>query len=475
MTRISDMLDQEQQHEAKDLERGLKDRHIQLIAIGGAIGVGLFLGSAKAISKAGPALLVTYAFAGLAVFFIMRALGELLIHRPVAGSFAIYAEEYVSPWAGYVTGWTYWFTWVVTGMAELTAVGVYFHYWFPEIPQWVPALGTLVVLYGANLIAVKVFGEMEFWFALVKVVTIVAMLVIGLSIIFFGVTDLGKTASFSNLWSHGGFAPMGMVGVVLTLQIACFAYTGVELIGVTAGEAQNPEKVLPHATNSVTWRILIFYIGALIVLMSLVPWNELNPNMSPFVTVFEKIGIPAAAGIINFVVITAAASSCNSGIFSTGRMLYTLAQFKQAPAALGKVNKSHVPANAVSLSALFMLVGVGLNYLVPEEVFTYVTSVATVGAVWTWGIIVWAHLKYRKAVEQGLAKPVFFRMPGAPYANWFVLAFLLLVTGFLAFDAGTRVALYVAPIWFALLTVGYLLSKSRADIETSALTSGTSR
>ncbi|NMG28913.1 amino acid permease [Aromatoleum evansii] len=475
MTRISDMLDEEQKHESKDLERGLQDRHIQLIAIGGAIGVGLFLGSAKAISKAGPALLVTYAFAGLAVFFIMRALGELLIHRPVAGSFATYAEEYVSPWAGFVTGWTYWFTWVVTGMAELTAVGVYFHYWFPDIPQWIPALGTLVVLYGANLIAVKVFGEMEFWFALIKVLTIVAMLVIGLVIIIFGVGDLGKTASFSNLWSHGGFAPMGMVGVVLTLQIACFAYTGVELIGVTAGEAQNPEKVLPHATNSVTWRILIFYIGALIVLMSLVPWNELNPNMSPFVTVFEKIGIPAAAGIINFVVITAAASSCNSGIFSTGRMLYTLAQFKQAPAPLGKVNKSHVPATAITLSALFMLVGVALNYVVPEEAFVYVTSVATVGAVWTWGIIVWSHLKYRQAVKQGLATAVFFRMPGAPFANWFVLAFLALVVVFLAMDAGTRVALFVAPVWFALLTAGYLISKSRAASENGVLASETSR
>jgi len=473
MTRINDLLDEEQRHEGKDLERGLKGRHIQLIAIGGAIGVGLFLGSAKAISKAGPALLLTYAFAGLAVFFIMRALGELLIHRPVAGSFATYAEEYVSPWAGFVTGWTYWFTWVVTGMAELTAVGIYFYYWFPEIPQWIPALVTLVVLYGANLIAVKLFGEVEFWFALVKVVTIVAMLVIGLVVIVFGLGDLGKTASFSNLWSHGGFAPMGMVGVVLTLQIASFAYTGVELIGVTAGEAQNPEKVLPQAINSVTYRILVFYIGALVVIMSLVPWNELNPNMSPFVTVFEKIGIAAGAGIINFVVITAAASSANSGIFSTGRMLYTLAQFKQAPAVFGKVSKSHVPAAAITLSAAFMLVGVALNYLVPEEVFTYITSVATVGAVWTWGIIVWAHLKYRQAVKRGEAAPVSFRMPGAPYANWFVLTFLLLVIVFLALDAGTRVALYVTPVWFALLTVGYLISRSRAS--NRAVTAETSR
>ncbi|WP_448956202.1 amino acid permease [Labrys neptuniae] len=473
MTHVKELLDQEQRHKEGDLERGLKDRHIQLIAIGGAIGVGLFLGSAKAISKAGPALLLTYAFAGLAVFFIMRALGELLIHRPVAGSFATYAEEYINPWAGFVTGWTYWITWVVTGMAELTAIGIYFHHWFPDLPQWVPALTALVLLYGANLIAVKVFGEMEFWFALIKVATIVGMLIIGLAVIIFGIGDLGKTASFSNLWSQGGFAPMGAVGVVLTLQIACFAYTGVELIGVTAGEAKNPEKVLPHATNSVTYRILLFYIGTLTILMALVPWNQLDPNMSPFVTVFEKIGIPAAAGIINFVVITAAASSCNSGIFSTGRMLYTLAQFKQAPEMLGRVSQSHVPANAITVSAALMLVGVALNYLVPEEVFTYVTSVATLGVIWTWGVIVWAHLKYRQAVARGDAAPVFFRMPGAPYANWFVLAFLILVTGFLALDAGTRVALYVTPIWFVLLTVGFLISRSRSGH--GSLAGGTSK
>ena len=440
-----------------ELERGLKDRHIQLIALGGAIGVGLFLGSAKAIHKAGPLLLVSYAIAGLAIFFIMRALGELLVHRPVAGSFATYAETYVSPWAGFVTGWTYWFTWVVTGMAELTAIGIYTHYWFPAIPQWVPALATLAVLLGVNLIAVKVFGELEFWFALIKVVTIVATLVLGVAIITTGWGPLGQTASFTNLWSHGGFAPVGMVGVVFTLQIACFAYTGVELIGVTAGEAESPEKVLPKATNSIVYRILIFYIGALVVIMSLVPWNELSPDMSPFVHVFDKLGIPAAAGIINFVVITAAASSCNSGIFSTGRMLYTLAQFKQAPARLGRVNARHVPAAGIVMSAAFMLLGVVLNYLVPEAAFLYVTSITTIGAVWTWGIIVFSHLRYRRAVRLGHAAAVAYRMPGAPFTNWFVLAFLAVVLVCLSLDASTRVALYIAPLWFALLTIGYRL------------------
>lgn len=459
MTGIDELLDEKQQQEAKDLERGLKSRHIQLIALGGAIGVGLFLGSAKAIHQAGPALLLSYAFAGIAVFFTMRALGELMIHRPVTGSFAIYAEEFIGPWAGFFTGWNYWFMWVVTGMAELTAIGVYFHYWFPAIPQWIPALAALVILTATNMIAVKLFGEFEFWFALIKIVTIVGMILLGLAIILFGITDLGATASFSNLWAHGGFSPVGLIGVLMTIQIACFSYTGVELIGVTAGEAENPEKVLPQATNGITYRILFFYIGALIIIMSLVPWNQLSTAGSPFVQVFDRIGIPVAGGLINFVVITAAASSCNSGIFSTGRMLYTLSQFKQAPALFGTVNKRHVPASGILMSAACMLFGVLLNYLVPEEVFTYVTSVVTVTAVWTWGVIVWAHINYRRAIDRGLAKPVFYRMPGAPFSNWFVFAFLFLVMVFLGFNAETRIALYITPFWFALMTISYRLSK----------------
>lgn len=457
------MLDEEQAHESSDLTRGLKERHIQLIALGGAIGVGLFLGSARAISKAGPGLMISYATGGLVIFFIMRALGELLLHRPVAGSFATFAEEYVSPWAGFATGWSYWFMWVVTGMAEITAVGVYFHYWFPDLPQWIPALAALFVLYGTNLIAVGLFGELEFWFALIKVAAIVALLVVGLVVIVFGVGELGKTASFSNLWSHGGFFPTGVLGVVLTLQIVMFAYQGVELLGVTAGEAQNPETTLPRATNSVVYRILIFYIGALLVIMSLVPWNQLNPGESPFVLVFDRIGLPGAAGVINFVVITAAASSCNSGVFSTGRMLYTLAQFGQAPRAFGKVNTRHVPAAGITASVAVMLLGVVLNYFLPERVFVYVTSVALIGSLWTWALIVIAHLGYRRAVAAGTAKPVPYRMPGSPYTNWFVVAFLVMVAVFLGLDEGTRVALYVAPIWFTILGVGYQIVKSRAS------------
>jgi AAT family amino acid transporter len=444
---------------ATDLSRNLRNRHIQLIAFGGTIGVGLFLGSARAIHSAGPALILAYALGGVAIFFIMRALGELLTYRPVAGSFATYADEFCGPLPGFITGWSYWFAWVVTAMAELTAIGVYVRFWFPTVPQWLPGLVALFLLYGSNLLAVRMFGELEFWFALIKVVTIVGLIVSGLAVILFHVGDLGASASFANLWSHGGFLPFGILGVLLTMQIVMFAYEGVELIGVTAGEAQNPSVVLPRATNGIIVRILIFYIGAVLIIMSLVPWNELSPSVSPFVFVFEKIGVPAAAALINVVVITAATSSCNSGIFSTGRMLWSLAQRGQAPRVFATLNSQRVPAAAIHATAVLLLIGVALNYVVPEDVFTWVTSVALVGTFWTWGIILVSHRNYRRAVVAGTAAPAPFRMPGAPFANWVVLAFLVAVSGMLALDPGTRVALYVAPVWFALLICGYSLTR----------------
>jgi len=446
----------------EDLHRGLKNRHVQMIAIGGTIGVGLFLGSATAIQKAGPGLVVSYAIGGLVMFLIMRALGELLLYKPVSGSFATYAKEFVGPWAGFMTGWSYWFMWVATGMAEITAVGIYVHYWHPAIPQWVPALLTLSLLYFANLITVKLFGEIEFWFALIKVVTIVSVIVIGLTIILFKFGDLAKTAGLSNLWTHGGFFPFGPLGVLLPLQMVMFAYQGLELIGPSAGETENPEHVLPHAINSVVAWMLTLYTGALLIIMSLIAWNQLSPSTSPFVLVVERLGIPAGADIINFVVITAAASSCNSGIFSTGRMLYGLARLAQAPRVFGKVSSRSVPAVGITASAAMMLSGVVLNYVVPERVFVYVTSISLLGSLWTWALIVIAHLGYRKAVAAGRIRPGAYRMPGSPYTNWFVLAFLILVAMLLNLDKGTRVALYVAPFWFVLLGIGYQIAKRRA-------------
>jgi amino acid transporter, AAT family len=448
-------------HPDASLSRNLANRHIQLIAIGGTIGVGLFLGSAKAIHSAGPGLLLAYAVGGVAIFFIMRALGELLSYRPVSGSFASYAEEFCGPFAGFVTGWSYWFMWVVIAMAELTAIGIYVRYWFPDVPQWLPALVALVLLYGSNLLAVRVFGELEFWFALVKVVTIVALIVLGLAVIVFHVGSFGATAGFGNLTSHGGFLPFGIGAVLATLQIVMFAYAGVELIGVTAGEAENPAVVLPRATNGIILRILIFYLGALVIIMSLVPWNELSPDVSPFVFVFQKLGIPGAAGIITLVVITAAASSCNSGIFSTGRMLWSLAHRQQAPRRFGVLNAQRVPAAGIHASAAVMLIAVVLNYVVPKEAFTWVTSITLIGTLWTWGIIMVAHRNYRRAIQARTVAAAPFRMPYSPLANYVVLTFLVAVTAMLWRDKDTRVALYVAPFWFGLLGISYALRRRK--------------
>jgi amino acid transporter, AAT family len=447
------------------LTRGLSHRHIQLMALGGTIGVGLFLGSARAIQIAGPSLLLSYALGGVIVFLIMRALGELALYKPLAGSFSTYAHEFIGPWAGFVTGWTYWFMWVVTGMAEITAAGLYVKFWFPQVPQWVPAFLSLFCIFAINLIAVKLFGEIEFWFALIKIVTILALIVIGFVMMMTGIGNHGEPVGFSNLWVHQGFFPHGIGGTLFALQMVMYSFLGIELIGLTAEEARDPEKTLPSAINKTSWRILIFYIGALTIIMALYPWTELDGKTSPFVLTFERIGIPIAAGIINFVVLTATLSSANSGIFSIGRMLFTLARTQQAPASLSKVSKRKVPARAITVSSIALFAGVMLNYLIPEHAFVYITSVATIGALWTWGIIVYVHLQYRKAVKKAGSPLSHFHMPGSPWTNWLVLLFLGVVLVLLGFTKDTRIALYVGPIWFAILAISYRFVAKRSSTE----------
>jgi len=445
---------------SEGLVRGLKNRHVQMIALGGAIGSGLFLGSAEAIHKAGPSLLLAYALGGMAVFFMARALGELLLYRPVAGSFATYAEEFVGPWAGFVTGWSYWLLWGLVGIAELTAVGVYMRYWFPDLPQWVSVLVMLGLLVTTNMLHVKVFGELEFWFALVKVIAVVALLLFGVAVIAFGAG--GMEGSVSNLWTHGSVFANGFTTTLLVFPIALFAFGGIELVGVTAGEAEDPGKTMPRAINGALFRILVFYIGAIVVIMSLVPWDQISPDFSPFVTVFDHFGIPAAAGLINFVVLTAAASACNSGIYSCGRMLHVLAKAKQGPALFGPLNSQHVPTRGILASGFFMLAGVLVNYVVPKQAFIYVISVVVVIQLWTWAIIIVSHLGYRRAVAAGKAAVSPYRMPGAPYTGYLTLAFFTLILILLGFDGDTRIALYVSPVWFVLMAIGWQVVKKRA-------------
>ncbi|AFH62608.1 amino acid permease [Paenibacillus caseinilyticus] len=440
-----------------ELHRGLEQRHITLMSLGAAIGVGLFLGSASAIKLAGPGILLAYAMAGLIMFFIMRALGEMAIHQPVAGSFSRYAREYISPVFGYLTGWNYWFLWIVTCMAEITAVGIYMEYWFPGTPRWIWALGALVIMSAVNLIAVKAYGEFEFWFALIKIVTILFMIVTGLGLILFGFGNGGAAVGISNLWSHGGFFPNGVSGVLMSLQMVFFAYLGIEMIGVTAGEVQNPRRTLAKAIDSVFWRILIFYVGALFVIMSIYPWNEIGQQGSPFVLMFGKLGIGAAAGIINFVVLTAALSSCNSGIFSTGRMLFNLARQGEAPSRFGRLTGSGVPGFAILASAGALLIGVVLNYIVPEKVFVWVTSISTFGAIWTWAMILISQIGFRRRLPKQELAGLTYRMPLFPAASYLCLAFLFFVVCLMAYFPETRIALVVGPLFLVLMSGMYYL------------------
>jgi amino acid transporter, AAT family len=439
----------------QELHRGLEERHITLMSLGAAIGVGLFLGSASAIEMAGPAILFAYALGGAVMFMIMRALGEMAIHQPVAGSFSRYARNYIGPLAGYLTGWNYWFLWIVTCMAEITAVGIYMKMWYPDVPTWIWALAALIIMASINLLAIKAYGEFEFWFALIKIVAIVLMIVTGLGMIIFGFGNGGVATGISNLWENGGFAPNGVKGILMSMQMVMFAFLGIEMIGVTAGEVKNPEKSIARAVNTVFWRILLFYVGALFVIMSIYPWDQIGTQGSPFVLTFEKIGIGQAAGIINFVVLTAALSSCNSGIFSTGRMLFNLAEQKQAPAKLHSVGKTGVPSTAILVSAAALLIGVVLNYLVPEKVFVWVTSISTFGAIWTWSVILVSQLKFRKGLSDEEKAEIKFKMPLYPFGSYIALAILIFVVGIMAYFPDTRIALIVGPVWLILLTAIY--------------------
>lgn len=443
------------------LNRGLKNRHVQLIAIGGAIGTGLFLGSGHSIALTGPAILFAYIITGIICFLMMRALGELLLSNTEYHTFIEFVQDYMGEKTAFVTGWTYWFCWISVAMADITAVGIYVKYWFPSIEAWIPSLVTLIILLLMNLVTVKLFGEMEFWFACIKVVAIIALIVLGLYFILTGQPTSAGVASFSNLWSHGGWFPKGMDGFIQSFQMVVFAFAGIELVGLTAGETENPEKVIPKSINSIPVRIILFYVGALGVIMSIFPWDSVNPDRSPFVEVFLAVGIVGAASMVNFVVLTSAASACNSGVFSTSRLLYSLAKRNHAPGILEILTSKQVPANALFLSVLVICLVVALQYVVAEGVFVIISSVSTFCFLYIWGIITICHMKFIRKRPDLAAKRV-FKMPLFPFLNYLVLAFFAFVIVTLAFNPATRVALFVTPVWFIMLLLIYQLKKEIA-------------
>ncbi|CPR21143.1 D-serine/D-alanine/glycine transporter [Brenneria goodwinii] len=448
------------------LRRNLTNRHIQLIAIGGAIGTGLFMGSGKTISLAGPSIIFVYMIIGFILFFVMRAMGELLLSNLNYKSFSDFAADLLGPWAGFFTGWTYWFCWVVTGIADVVAISAYAQFWFPDLSQWISSLLCVLLLLSLNLATVKMFGEMEFWFAMIKIVAIVALIVIGVALIIMKFpSPSGSVASFSNLWNNGGMFPKGIGGFFAGFQIAVFAFVGIELVGTTAAETKNPKVVLPRAINAIPIRIIMFYVFSLIVIMSVTPWSAIAADRSPFVEMFILVGLPAAASVINFVVLTSAASSANSGVFSTSRMLFGLAKQGDAPKRFGVLSKRAVPSAGLLFSCICLLSGVVLIYLIPNvmTVFTLVTTVSAILFMFIWSIILCSYLTYRKKRPQSHASSQ-YKMPWGIFMCWVCLAFFAFVIVLLTLQHDTLQALVVTPLWFIILAIAYQFFRKKKQL-----------
>lgn len=428
------------------LSRTLSGRHINMIALGGTIGTGLFLGAGDSIQKAGPTILLVYIITGFFVFSMMRALGELLLTDHSQTVFIGFIKKYLGERTGFVMGWTYWLGWVIIAMAELTAIGKYMQFWFPKTPAWLWELLFLGILYSMNIIAVKAFGETEFWFALIKIVAIVAMILIGVVMVVFHIRSESGVTKLSTLWQHGLIANHGN-NLLAAFQMAFFAFLGVEFVGITAAETKNPLQTIPKSINSIIIRILIFYIGALLAIMTIQPWTNYSANTSPFVQVFSGIGIPAAAGIINFVILTAAASSLNSALFTTGRMIFSLSPKNSF---FNKLNKHYIPMRGITLSAVLVASVIGLNYIFPEDAFGIVTSTASATFIVIYISLLLTHIKYRKS-EQFANGEKLFLMPGAPYSNYLTILFMATVFLILLFSPNTMITTILAVVWFIVL------------------------
>jgi len=424
--------------------------------MGGAIGTGLFLGSAHIIQSAGPSILLGYAIGGLIAFLIMRQLGEMIVHEPVTGSFSYFAFKYWGKFSGFLTGWNYWILYILVAMTELTAIGKYINWWWPHIPAWSSVLFFFVIVTILNLANVRIYGESEFWLSMIKVLAIVAMIVFGLYLIVTAGAD--STISISNLWSHGGFFPNGFSGLFYMLAFMMFAFGGIELISMAAAETENPEKNIPKAVNQTVIRIFLFYICSLAILLSLVPWNQLDLGdleHSPFVMIFNKIGIEWAAHLLNFIILTASLSVCNSGMYANSRMLLGLAEQGNAPKVFKKVNKQGVPVNAALFSAFLIFGCVLLNYFVPEKALSYLIYIVVGAAVLNWMMISLIHLKFKRAMKHEGTQTKFPAL-FSPISNYLVLAFMCVIL-YIMWYQGFMISVLILPVWILLLFILYIV------------------
>ncbi|MEU3413675.1 MULTISPECIES: amino acid permease [unclassified Streptomyces] len=446
--------------------KGLKHRHVNMIAIGGAIGTGLFLGAGGRLADAGPSLFLAYAVCGVFAFLVVRALGELVLYRPSSGAFVSYAREFLGEKGAYTAGWMYFLNWATTGIADITAVATYTHYWgmFSDIPQWLIALIALAVVLTGNLISVKIFGELEFWFAIVKVGALLVFMCIGIYLLVTQHPVDGHHPGPALITGNGGLFPHGLLPMLLIIQGVVFAYASVELVGVAAGETENPEKIMPKAINSIMWRVGLFYVGSVVLLSMLLPWSKYSAGESPFVTVLSNIGVPAAGGVMNLVVLTAALSSLNSGLYSTGRILRSMAMSGSAPAFTARMSRSQVPYGGILLTSGMCVLGVGLNYVVPADAFEIVLNFAAIAILATWAMIMVCHLLFWRKTRAGdLSRPS-YRLPGSPWTELVTLAFLASVVVLMYADGGaSRTTVLCLPLIVAALVAGWYAVRPRVN------------
>ncbi len=439
--------------EKNTLKKELTNRHIQLIALGGAIGTGLFLGLSQTIKLAGPSVLLGYALAGVIAFLIMRQLGEMVVHEPVSGSFSYFANKYLGKMAGFLSGWNYWVLYVLVSMAELSAIGTFVQFWWPEIPTWLTALFFFLLINGINLVNVKFFGESEFLFSMIKIVAILSMIGFGLYLLISG--HAGPQAGVENLWKFGGFFPNGLHGFVMALAVIMFAFGGLELIGIAAAETKKPQKTIPKAVNQIVYRVLIFYVGAIGILLCLFPWNQVALGGSPFVLIFQSLNSGGVANVLNFVVLIAAISVYNSCIYCNTRMLHGLAEQGNAPKFLKKVNSRGIPVNAVIFSSAVTAICVIINYLMPSKAFELLMLLVVSALVINWLMISVTHLKFRKVMLQ-TGEQTSFKSLFAPWSNYLTIGFVFFILIVMSFTPDMRIAVLMIPIWLILLAVMYL-------------------
>lgn len=448
------------------LKRSLTSNQMQMIALGGTIGVGLFMGSSSTIKWTGPSVLLAYGFAGLILYLVMRALGEILYVNPSTGSFADYATDYIHPLAGYLTMWSNIFQFIVVGISEVVAVSQYLNYWWPNLPGWVSSVVVIATLTLANLVSTKAYGAIEFYFALIKVLTIILMIIIGVLVIFMGLGNHWRPVGLSNLWAHGGFFTGGVKGFLFALSIVVGSYQGIELLGITSGEAANPKKAIVASVKSIVWRILIFYLGAIFVIVAIFPWNQLATVGSPFVETFSKVGITGAAGIINFVVLTAAMSGTNSGIYSASRMLYKLSQEGKVPKIFGKLSSHRVPSVAILTISFGILLGIILNIFLSSfkggavNLFVLIYSSSVLPGMVPWFVILLSELRFRRANPEIIQNHPFV-MPLYPMSNYLAIISLLLIVVFMFINPDTRASVTVGFVFLMVLTINFIIKFRR--------------